>query len=122
MILNTLAVGVGGFIGAMLRYLFTKGVHHLLGNGFPYGTLAVNIIGSTILGMCMASFRQSSIPDGFQLFLTTGMMGALTTFSTFSVETLALIQEGSLWKAIANVGMTILFCLLGSWFGILMMK
>ncbi len=119
---NLLAVGSGGFVGAILRYLLSKGVHQWLGHGFPYGTLAVNVIGSFILGICIAFFRQSSSPEGLQLFLTTGMMGALTTFSTFSVETLLLIQEGNFYKAVVNVGLNLLLCLVGSFLGMFLVK
>ena len=117
-----LAVGSGGFVGAVMRHLLTKGVHHWLGHGFPYGTLAVNVVGSILLGFCIAGFRQLSLPSNLQLFLTTGMLGAFTTFSTFSIETLLMIQEGSLWKALANVAVNILLCLLGGSLGMLIVK
>lgn len=92
-----LAIAAGGAIGAVLRHYVSHGMVSWLGDGFPYGTLTVNVAGSFILGMLVAAFAHVWSPGEYmQAFLTVGMMGALTTFSTFSLDTAKLAQGGQL--------------------------
>ena len=105
-----LAVALGGALGATARFLLSTGVHRLLGGGFPYGTLAVNILGSFLIGFLFSYFEQTIAPLQKAL-LVTGMLGALTTFSTFSLETLLILQEGLYLKALLNIGFNVLLCL-----------
>ena len=91
-----LYVGIGGFIGACLRYIISTNSSKLLGAEFPYGTLIVNIIGGLLIGFIMElSLTTDLISPNLRLFLTTGIMGGLTTFSTFSYETISLFNDGS---------------------------
>ncbi len=105
-----LAVALGGAIGASARFLISTGMHRLLGGSFPYGTLTVNILGSLLIGFLFSYFEQTIAPWQKAL-LVTGMLGALTTFSTFSLETLLILQEGLYLKALLNMGLNLLLCL-----------
>jgi len=108
-----LAVAAGGAIGATLRFLISTGMHKWLGGGFPYGTLTVNVLGSFLIGFLFVYFEQTIAPLQKAL-LVTGMLGALTTFSTFSLESLLILQDGLVLKALLNMGINLLFCLLAT--------
>ena len=99
-----LTIGLGGFLGANARYLVGGLVTRLLGPAFPYGTFIINISGSFLLGalMAFASGRASLHPHSL-LFFATGFLGAYTTFSTFTYESLRLVQEGNLHLALLYV-------------------
>jgi CrcB protein len=89
-------VGIGGFIGSCLRYSISVNSPKLFGTQLPYGTLIVNIMGGILIGFIMElSLRTDLISPNLRLLLTTGLMGGLTTFSTFSYETITLFSEGS---------------------------
>jgi len=112
-----LAIGSGGFIGAVLRAYMVGVINHHIPHNLPYGTLGVNVIGSFILGMLFFIFTQISISPLLKSLLTTGMLGAFTTYSTFAFETFLLFQGGSFFLAganiILNVSLTISFAALG---------
>lgn len=94
-------------------------IHRLTGGGFPYGTLAVNVIGSFLIGLIMEfSMRSALIQPHIRVAMTIGFLGGLTTFSTFSYETFRLLEEGQLATASINVFAGIFLCLLGTWLGI----
>jgi len=86
-----IAVGSGGAIGAILRYI----INNLVGkiDNFPLSTLTVNIVGSFIMGILTAVFIQISANEQIKLFLTTGLLGALTTYSTFAIESFVLYED-----------------------------
>ena len=105
-----LAVALGGAIGATARFLIATGVHKVVGAGFPYGTLTVNVLGSFIIGFLYLYFEQVIAPYQKAL-LVTGMLGALTTFSTFSLETMLMLHEGLAAKALANILVNVTLCL-----------
>ena len=99
-----LAVAAGGAIGAVLRYLLSGWVQGVGGARFPWGTLAVNVVGSFALGLLMAGLLGHAVTGGTtRTFWTIGVLGAFTTFSTFSYETLALLAVGDWAAGIANV-------------------
>jgi CrcB protein len=105
-----LAVAFGGALGATARFLISTGVHRIAGAAFPYGTLTVNILGSLLIGFLFSYFEQSIAPVQKALFVT-GMLGALTTFSTFSLETLLILQDGLYFKALLNILLNVTLCL-----------
>jgi fluoride exporter len=117
--LHLLAIAVGGAIGSLLRYGGTVGVHQLLGKGFPYGTLTVNVIGSLLVGILYVLLveRLQAGPE-WRALLITGLLGGFTTFSTFSLETLMLVEQGTLLKAAMNVVLSVVLCLAVAWIGI----
>lgn len=104
------AVFIGGGLGSVLRWSLSLKLSHS-GLPFPAGTLAVNLIGAFIIGLCMALFVRTTHIDPFwKLFITTGFCGGLTTFSTFSAEVITLMMTGQMVWA----GVNILLNLVGS--------
>ncbi len=103
-----LIIGLGGFIGAILRYVISSIVPVKF--GIPTGTLIVNLIGSFIVGFVMYSSMTINIPPEYRLLVITGFCGALTTFSTFSYETFSLLEEGDVIKFILNILLNVFGC------------
>ncbi|ENN96379.1 camphor resistance protein CrcB [Methanocaldococcus villosus KIN24-T80] len=109
MIREILLIGIGGFIGAVLRYLISGLIPY---DFLPLGTLIVNMIGSFIIGFLMFSSLFLDIPMEYKLLIGTGFCGALTTFSTFSYETFYMIDEGLFLKAFINIILNVSLCLI----------
>jgi len=105
-----LSVAVGGMIGALGRFFISAYVNKWLGTSFAYGTLTVNILGSFLIGFLFLYFEQVISPN-LKSMLMTGMLGALTTFSTFSLETILMAQEGLYTKALLNIILNVIFSL-----------
>lgn len=103
MLATLVAVAAGGAAGAVARWGLTSGVHALLGAGFPWGTLTVNASGSLLLGAVFVALERGSLAPEFQALLAVGLLGSFTTFSTFSVESLRLVQDGHPGRAAAYV-------------------
>ena len=98
-----LAIGSGGFIGSVLRAYLNGVVNRHLPHALPFGTLSVNLIGSFIIGLLFALFMHTSaFSPTMKSFLTTGILGGLTTYSTFALETFWLFNQGSLFLALSN--------------------
>jgi len=116
-----LAIAGGGALGALGRFWVSTGVYRVLGRDFPWGTMAVNVLGSFLMGLLFVLFieRLAVGPEARSAALI-GFLGAFTTFSTFSLETLTLIEEGLLGRALLNVGVSVLVCLLVCWAGVLL--
>jgi CrcB protein len=109
---------LGGALGSGVRYLVAIGAARWLGSGFPYGTLAVNLAGCFLIGLIQeVGTTTLLLSDSTRLFLTTGIMGGLTTYSTFSYETVKLAEAGAWPQAWVNVlattGLCLLCCILG---------
>ena len=103
--LHVLMVGLGGFVGAVGRYLVSGWVHSLLRNPwFPYGTFVVNVAGCLAIGILggLADNRQVLSPEA-RLFVLVGVLGGFTTFSSFSYESLGLVRDGQMTAALLNV-------------------
>lgn len=98
-----LAIGSGGFIGAVLRAYLNGLISHKLPHELPFGTLGVNLLGSFIMGVLVAYFMYSSLPVQLKSFLSTGILGALTTYSTFAIESFLLFEGGSIALALTNM-------------------
>lgn len=111
-------VGLGGLLGSVARYELAGYVQRLNGSLFPLGTLAVNVLGSFVLGLVVAlSLERGLINAEARLFLGVGVCGGFTTMSTFSYETIALLRDGNTAAALGNVGATLVICLLAVWLG-----
>jgi CrcB protein len=116
-------IALGGATGACLRYFLSQLMLQWFGKGFPFGTLLVNVVGSFLLGFLYSLLEHGQLEAA--LWRTTigiGFLGALTTFSTFSVDTLLLFQQGLWFKAALNVSLNILCCLFAAWLGTQIVK
>lgn len=102
----------GGALGSVSRYLISLGALRLFGPGFPAGTLVVNVLGSFLIALINhVGLASTAISPSARLFLTTGVMGGLTTYSTFNYETLELLRGKDLWLGAGNVAVTVIACL-----------
>jgi CrcB protein len=101
-----LAIGSGGFIGAILRAWLNGAISHRLPHDLPFGTLGVNLIGSFIMGVLIAWFMYTTLFSvHMKSFLSTGILGALTTYSTFAIESFMLLNSGHIGLALINMGL-----------------
>ena len=108
MIKSLLIVGTGSFIGGAMRYLLSTLMKNVCGQGFPWGTLMVNLLGCFLFGMLFAVFGKSSATDNtWYLLLTTGVCGGFTTFSTFANESVQMLQQGNTWGFVGYVATSV---------------
>lgn len=111
-------VGLAGAFGALLRYEIGVGVHNFYGGTFPFETLAVNLVGSFLLGwFTHYLFRTGKFSPMVVTAVGTGFIGSFTTFSTFSVETIVMLESGNLIGALSYVILSMLLGLFSSWLG-----
>lgn len=114
-----LAIALGGAVGAALRWLLAGAVQRATGAAFPWGTLTVNAVGSFLLGFLFIYFlERSSMGELARLGVTVGLLGAFTTFSTYSLESILMLQEGDYAMAAANVIVQVVVCLVLAWLGV----
>ena len=108
MIKSLLIVGTGSFIGGAMRYLLSTLMKSVCGQGFPWGTLMVNLLGCFLFGMLFAVFGKSNATDNtLYLLLTTGICGGFTTFSTFANESVQMLQQGNTWGFVGYVATSV---------------
>jgi len=121
--LKYLFVFIGGGIGASARYWLTGIVYKIVQNEFPYGTLLVNTIGCFLIGILIVGMEgQYVMNSSLRIFLTIGILGGFTTFSTFSYETIALFRDGEILFAFTNVFASVVVCLAATYTGIVLGK
>ncbi len=115
-----LAVALGSAVGGVARFLLSAWIEQRTATSFPYATLAVNISGSLLLGFLATwSFETAGVPAEMRALLTTGLCGGYTTFSTFSLETVALAEEGAMGRAATYVALSVTLSVLAAFVGIL---
>ena len=114
MIANLLYVAAGGALGSVLRYLVVRFIPFA---GFPLGTLVVNVTGSFLIGFSYVYLQERIADDSLRLLLMAGVLGGFTTFSAFSLETLNLLQSGYPGRALLNIVLSVILCLLACYAG-----
>ena len=118
---NLLAIAAGGALGAVSRFVCSVAFVRILGANFPYGTLVVNALGSLLIGMSATFYAMKfGTTQPMALFIMTGFLGALTTFSSFSLETLNLFLKQQTFLAFLNISLNVLLSLLFVYLGMLL--
>jgi len=116
-----LFVGAGGFLGAISRFLIAGYVQKSFSTFFPVGTLSVNVLGSFIIGFMAMYFEQTVAPE-YKALVITGFLGALTTFSTFSLENINLLQDGNYTSVALNIFLNVTLTLTATFSAIMLFK
>lgn len=117
------AVAIGGAIGSVARYLVGIGSGKLFGLAFPWGTLIINIVGSFLIGAFVESFAlRWDLPQVARVFLTVGICGGFTTFSTFSLDSYLLMDRGELWPAFAYMAGSVVLSIAGLFAGLQLIR
>jgi CrcB protein len=111
-------VAAGGALGATLRFLVNATALRLFGAAFPLGTLTVNVAGSVLMGLCAALLLERSLAPQLAPFLMTGVLGGFTTFSAFSLDAIALAEQGEAVRAVIYVCLSVAVSLLGLFAGL----
>lgn len=115
------AVAAGGALGALLRYWTAAWVYARAGAGFPYGTLVVNVAGSLLMGFAFVLLNERlALGPEWRALLMVGVLGAFTTFSTFSMDTLNLLLDAEYAKAVMNVLLSVVLCVAAAGLGLLL--
>ncbi|WP_437759425.1 fluoride efflux transporter CrcB [Sorangium sp. So ce1389] len=116
-------IGLGGAAGTLARYGLSTWCQQRFGAGFPYGTLAVNVIGSFLLGAILqVAATTELLSPTLRLGLSTGVMGGFTTYSSFNYETIKLVEDGAWWVGALNVVVTVAGCLLAGVLGVVVAR
>ena len=120
---QVIAIAVGGAFGSVLRYGLSTWVHTLVGRSFPFGTLAVNVLGCLAMGilfvLLVERMGESAV---WRAGLLIGVLGGFTTFSTFSIETFNLIEQGAMAKAAGNMAASLILCVGATWLGVILAR
>lgn len=120
---QVIAIAAGGALGSVLRYGLSTWVHSFAGRGFPYGTLAVNVLGSLAMGaLFVLLVERLGASAVWRAGLLIGVLGGFTTFSSFSIETFNLIEQGALAKAAGNMAASLVLCLGATWLGVILAR
>ena len=118
-----MAVALGGAVGAVGRFAVVNASFAILGRDFPWGVLIANVVGSFLLGLLGVLFvLKFDMPPEWRAALLIGCLGAFTTFSAFSLDTLLMIEGGHLARALANIVGNVLLCLLAVWLGVILAR
>ncbi|XYI02004.1 fluoride efflux transporter CrcB [Sorangium sp. So ce1128] len=116
-------IGLGGAAGTLARYGLSTWCQQRFGAGFPYGTLAVNVIGSFLLGVILqVAATTELLSPTLRLALSTGVMGGFTTYSSFNYETIKLFEDGAWWVGALNVLVTVAGCMIAGVLGIVVAR
>lgn len=113
-----LLIGAGSFIGGVSRFLMSRYIQNSVVSGFPYGTLMVNVLGCLLIGLFYGmSERGNFMSPELRMFLTVGICGGFTTFSTFSMESLSLLKDGNFFHFTLYTTLSLFLCLAATWAG-----
>ena len=114
-------IALGGAIGAVIRFWCAEFIHLFIERGFPVGTLFVNVVGSFLMGFfAVCLFDKFSFNNELRSFLLIGVLGGFTTFSTFSLDVINLLNSGNIWFAVLNIILSVSLCVLAAGLGVWM--
>lgn len=115
-----IAIALGGSFGAVSRFWVANGIYSILGRAFPHGTLFINVSGSFLMGLLTELFLQRiALASEYRAAILIGLLGAYTTFSTFAIETVNLLEAGESLKAFSNIVLSVFLCIAACWVGLL---
>ena len=119
--INTLLIFLGAGLGGVFRFWISNSIYWILGRQFPYGTLVVNVSGCFLMGLLFIILLERFDGIGPQLrsFLLVGFLGGYTTFSSFSIETLNLFENGAWLAAAMNILLSVILCMAAAWLGVI---
>jgi len=117
-----LLVGAGGFVGSIARYLLSDAVQARLLTSFPFGTMTVNLLGCFVIGIVYALSESANLAPEYRIFIATGFCGGFTTFSSFSFESLTLLQDNQYLYATLYAGLSLVLGLLAAFLGVLLIR
>jgi CrcB protein len=118
MLKTLMFIAAGGALGAVMRFLSQATVYELVGKTFPFGTLFVNVTGSFLMGLLSIFLVEKfNLSAEWHLAILVGVLGSFTTFSTFSLETLVLFEQGDMYKAMTNILLSVVLCVAAVWAG-----
>lgn len=118
---QVLAIAAGGAVGSVLRFWMSTWVHTFSGRAFPYGTLTVNVLGCLAMGFLFVLFiDRMSDNTVLRAGILIGVLGGFTTFSSFSIETFNLVEQGAWFKALANMLGSLVLCVGATWVGVIL--
>ena len=121
--MNLSLVFVGGGIGAVARYWMQGIVYRFMSGVFPYGTVVVNVLGCFMIGLLMTGMEERfMVNPSLRIFITIGILGGFTTFSSFSFETIALFQDGEVFFGMLNILASVVICLSATYIGVVIGK
>lgn len=117
---QVLAIAAGGAVGSVLRFWMSTWVHSFVGRSFPYGTLVVNVTGCLLMGFLFVLFvERFSDSVVLRAGILIGVLGGYTTFSSFSIETFNLIEQGEAVRAALNIFGSLILCVSATWLGVI---
>lgn len=121
--IGVLYIALGGALGAVARYLAMSGVTRLMGHGFPYGTLVVNVVGSCLMGALIGVLAKMLTGfDGIRLFVAVGFLGSFTTFSTFSLDVVTMFERGEMLSVLTYILGSVTLSVLALFMGLALVR
>jgi len=120
--LQLAGIALGGALGSVLRFLLSTRVYQWLGRDFPYGTLSVNVLGCLFMGFLFVFMADRLLSPEWRATVLVGFLGGFTTFSSFSMETMLLIEQSAYVKALLNMLLSVGLCLIATWLGMVIAR